>query len=115
MQVSLEQVLRWNPETIVTIDPNFHRDVFADPLWRATRAARERRVFLPPNAPFGWIDFPPSTNRLIGLRWLGKVLYPEQFPEPLGPIVSDYFETFYHRRPDEAQLAQLLRTAERAQ
>lgn len=114
VQVSQEQVLRWNPETIVTIDPNFHRDVFADPLWRAVRAVRERRVFLPPNAPFGWIDFPPSTNRLIGLRWLGKVLYPAQFPEPLGPIVSEFFETFYHRRPDDAQLAALLRTAEQA-
>lgn len=114
VQVSLEQVLRWNPDTIVTIDPNFHREVVADPFWRGVRAVRERRVFLPPNAPFGWIDFPPSTNRLIGLYWLGKVLYPAQFPEPLGPIVSAYFETFYHRRPDQTQLAELLRTVEPA-
>lgn len=114
VQVSLEQILRWNPDTIVTVDPNFHRDVFGDPLWRAVHAVREGRVFLAPNAPFGWIDFPPSVNRLIGLRWLGKVLYPAQFPEPLGPEVAAFFERFYHRRPDEAQLAQLLRTAEPA-
>ena len=24
VQVSVEQVLRWNPDVIVTIDPNFH-------------------------------------------------------------------------------------------
>ena len=29
---------------------------------------REGRVYLAPTAPFGWIDRPPSLNRVIGLR-----------------------------------------------
>ena len=36
--------------------------------------------------PFGWVDFPPSVNRLIGLWWLAKILYPEQFPEDIGAL-----------------------------
>jgi iron complex transport system substrate-binding protein len=24
-----------------------------------------------PNLPFGWLDEPPSINRLLGLAWLG--------------------------------------------
>ena len=43
----------------------------------------EGRVYLVPQAPFPWMDFPPSVNRLIGLKWLGRMLYPAQFPEDL--------------------------------
>jgi iron complex transport system substrate-binding protein len=73
VQVSLEQVLQWNPEIIVTTDPNFAHGVYDDPMWRAVTAIRERRVHLAPAVPFGWIDFPPSINRLIGLRWLARL------------------------------------------
>ena len=45
------------------------------------------RVHLSPKMPFGWVDFPPSVNRLIGLWWLAKILYPEQFPG--GPARAD--------------------------
>ena len=29
----------------------------------------DNRVYLAPSLPWGWIDAPPSLNRLIGLRW----------------------------------------------
>jgi iron complex transport system substrate-binding protein len=70
-------------------------------------------VFLPPAVPFGWVDFPPSVNRLLGLRWLGRVLYPERFPEPLGPVISTFMERFYHRIPTPDQIDRFVRTAER--
>jgi iron complex transport system substrate-binding protein len=108
VQVSVEQVLRWNPEVIVTIDPNFFASVRRDPLWREIAAVKGGRVYLAPNAPFGWIDFPPSVNRLIGLRWLCRLLYPESFPEELRPVVSEFYTRMYHQTPTEAQLDALL-------
>jgi iron complex transport system substrate-binding protein len=113
-QVSIEQVLLFDPDTIVAIDPNFHAGVVANPLWASVAAVRRRRVFLAPNVPFGWIDFPPSVNRLLGLRWLGRVLYPDLFPEPLGPVVAAFFEMFYHRRPSDAEIAPFVRSSEPA-
>ena len=47
---------------------------------------RAGRVHLSPELPFGWVDFPPSVNRLIGLWWLGKILYPDLFPEDLRAL-----------------------------
>ncbi len=112
-QVSIEQVLGWAPEAIITIDPNFYADVWDDPLWRGMPAVRAGRVYLAPNVPFGWIDFPPSVNRLIGMRWLAKVLYPDAFPEELRAAVRDFYTRAYHQTPTEAQLDALLATAER--
>ena len=108
VQVSLEQVLRWNPDVIVTTDPNFDQSVRSDPLWRGVAAVKAGRVHLAPAVPFGWIDFPPSVNRLIGLHWLARVLYPTAFTEDLRPTVRDFYARCYHQVPTEAQLDQLL-------
>src|SRR5262249_49563780 len=84
--VSIEQVLLWNPDVIITIDRDFATGVSHDPLWNAVKAVRDGRVHLSPKVPFGWVDFPPSVNRLIGLWWLAKIIYPELFPEDLRPL-----------------------------
>lgn len=108
VQVSVEQVLRWNPDIVVTIDPNFYGLARSHPSWRVLPAIKAGRFYLAPNVPFGWIDFPPSVNRLIGLRWLARILYPDVFPEDLRPIVRDFYSRCYHQTPSEAQLDQLL-------
>ena len=74
--VSVEQVLLWNPDVIITIDRDFAASVRTDPVWASVAAVRAGRVHLSPKLPFGWVDFPPSVNRLIGLWWLAKILYP---------------------------------------
>ncbi|MGH8699543.1 MAG: iron ABC transporter substrate-binding protein [Burkholderiales bacterium] len=108
VQVSIEQVLRWNPDVVITIDPNFFALAARHPLWRELPAIKAGRLHLAPNLPFGWIDFPPSVNRLIGLRWLARILYPDAFPEDLRPIVRDFYTRCYHQTPSEAQLDTLL-------
>lgn len=106
--VSLEQVLRWDPAIIVTVDERFAASVGKEPAWRAVRAVREGRVHLVPGLPFGWVDFPPAVNRLIGLRWLARLLYPALFPEDLRLQTAEFYQRFYHRAPSAAQLDQLL-------
>jgi iron complex transport system substrate-binding protein len=106
--VSPEQVLAWDPEIIIAIDPTFVASVRADPVWKNVRAVRDGRVFLVPQAPFPWVDFPPSVNRLIGLKWLGRIFYPEQFPEDARQETRAFYTLFYHQAPTEAQLDALL-------
>jgi iron complex transport system substrate-binding protein len=106
--VSIEQVLTWNPDAIFTIEPAFAENIYREPGWSALQAVQKKRVYLSPRLPFGWIDFPPSVNRLIGLRWLGKILYPERFPEDLNAITRDFYKRFYHVDLSDAQLARVL-------
>ena len=107
-QVSLEQVLAWNPEVIVTIDLAFSDSVRSDPLWADVRAVKAGRVHLSPKLPFGWVDFPPSVNRMIGLWWLAKLLYPQAFPEDIRPIAREFHTLFYQVTPSETQLDRIL-------
>jgi iron complex transport system substrate-binding protein len=106
--VSLEQVLLWNPDVIVTIDRQFAETVRSDPAWAGVKAVKDGRVHLSPKMPFGWVDFPPSVNRLIGLWWLGKILYPERFNENLREITRGFYDKFYHVTPTDAQIDHVL-------
>src|SRR4029079_13871962 len=94
--VSIEQVLTWNPDVIVTIDRDFAANVKSDPQWKDVAAVRAGRVHLSPKLPFGWVDFPPSVNRLIGLRWLAQILYPDHFKEDMREVTRDFYARFYH-------------------
>ena len=92
--VSPEQVLGWNPDVIVALDPAFRPA--DDPLWQGVKAVREGHVYRTPTLPFAWFDAPPGVNRLIGVRWLAHLLYPARFPEDLPAIVADFYQRFYH-------------------
>lgn len=107
--VGLEQVVLWNPQVIVTNDPHFYREVWKLSVWNSVKAVRDKRVHLSPHLPFGWFDFPPGANRAIGLWWLGKVLYPDQFKDvDLAAKVREFYKLFYHQEPTAAQVKQLL-------
>jgi iron complex transport system substrate-binding protein len=107
--VNLEQVLAWNPEVIVTINQAFY-DSLQDPdgVWSQVEAVQQGRVYLAPERPFGWFDRPPSVNRLIGVRWLLQLFYPERTPGDLRDQVARFYELFYHVEPTDAQLDNLL-------
>lgn len=106
--VSVEQVLAWNPDVIITIEPAFAASVRSDPVWAPIKAVQTGRIYLSPTLPFGWVDFPPSVNRLIGLWWLAKALYPDRFPEDLRPTTREFFRRFYHVNPTDAQIDRVL-------
>ena len=106
--VSIEQVLLWNPDVIITIDRDFAANVRSDPAWAPVKAVRDGRVHLSPKLPFGWVDFPPCVNRLIGLWWLAKILYPELFPEDLRALTRDFYARFYHVTLSDAQIERVL-------
>lgn len=112
--VSLEQVLAWNPDVIVTTDPGFFSRVWTDARWSGTAAVKNARVYLSPQLPFGWFDFPPGPNRLVGLLWLANVLYPNVFRDDLRAQVAEFYRIFYHQEPTRAQLDALLTTPELA-
>jgi iron complex transport system substrate-binding protein len=103
--VSIEQVLAWAPDTIVTWDANFFRSYATNPVWAAVPA---KRVYMAPRLPFGWIDQPPSINRTIGLRWMAGLLYPDRFPEDIRGVARDFFKLFYQTEPDDAALERIV-------
>lgn len=111
-QASMEQLLVWDPEVILTQDAEFARRIPNDPLWRGISAVRNHRIHLAPSLPFGWIDGPPGINRLIGVRWLLSILHPGRHPElsteNTAAAAIAFHRTFYGTELTQAGLDKLL-------
>jgi iron complex transport system substrate-binding protein len=106
--VSPEQLISWAPDTVVTLDRSFRQTVTQKPEWKPVPAIGNGRVFLVPNVPYGFIDAPPSLNRLIGLTWLLHTFYPEQAPGKLREQVRSFYHLFYQVDLTEPDLDTLL-------
>jgi iron complex transport system substrate-binding protein len=108
VRMSMEQVIAADPEIILTWDRNFFAKVHDDPLWAGIKAVRDKQVYLAPTAPFGWIDRPPSLNRVIGLKWLAGVFYPDRFKQDLRETTRAFYRLFYHVDPSDTELDTLI-------
>ena len=108
VNASLEQLIAWAPDTIVTLDRRFRDAVAQKPEWKPVPAVAAGRIFLAPNLPYGFIDAPPSVNRLIGLTWLLHRLYPDQAPGNLREQVRSFYRLFYQVDLTDADTDRLL-------
>jgi iron complex transport system substrate-binding protein len=69
-RATMEEIAALDPDIVIFADPAA-RQAAVTPVWQAVRAVREGHAYIAPAAPFGWIEEPPSLNRLLGLAWLG--------------------------------------------
>ena len=70
-QASLDEIRGLDPDILILTDPGMRDTLAKSEVWRSLRAVRDGHAFVAPNLPFGWLDEPPSINRLLGLAWLG--------------------------------------------
>ena len=67
-----------------------------DPAWQGVTAIKEGHYYEVPNGPYNWMGFPPSVQRMLGMMWMAKLLYPETADYDLYTEVAEYFRLFYH-------------------
>lgn len=103
--VSPEQIIAWAPDTIVSLEESFRGMAEKLPTWKLVPAVAANRIFVSPRLPFGFIDSPPSVNRLIGLSWLLHVLYPQNAEGSLREEVRAFYRLFYQVELTDADFA----------
>ena len=115
VQISAEQLLAWDPDVIVVngepkadMSGNSAAEALLnDPNFASLKAVKEQKVYGTPNAPFSWIDRPAAVNRLVGVRWLSGLIYPDYLNYDVDEEVCEFFELFYHVDLTEEQLEQI--------
>jgi iron complex transport system substrate-binding protein len=109
--ISREQLFAWDPEIIIAEERSFYAALQRNPGWRHLSAVRNKRVYLEPSNPFGWIEHPSGVNRLIGLYWLSMLFYPDATQEDLRATTCDFYDKFYELKLTNAQLEAMVRPA----
>lgn len=111
--VSFEQILMWNPQVVLIGyfrqgETSSYAQITSDENWREVDAVQNHRVYEIPTQPFNWFDRPPGINRLIGIRWLGNLLYPDVYVMDIRNEVRQFYSLFYHYKLTEQDLDKLL-------
>ncbi len=115
VQISAEQLLSWDPDVILVIgEPKASlsgssaaEKLMTNPVFSSLTAVKQGQVYGAPNAPFNWIDRPNSVNRVLGIRWLSGLLYPEYLNFDVDAEVKEFFRTFYHVELTDEQLQKI--------
>ena len=109
VQVSIEQVISWNPDVIITTDPDFYAKVYNDSNWQSINAVKNHEVYLSPQSPFKWFDRPVGANMIIGVPWTAKVIYPDQYNDiDMVGATKEFYSNFYHYDLSDNQAKQIL-------
>lgn len=110
--VSLEKVLLWDPDYIITWD--FELRGGAEKLirtsseWAGCKAVREGRVYAMPNLPFAFCDRPPGVNRFMGIQWLANLWYPDYYDVDMVDVTREFYSKCYWRDITEEQARRVL-------
>lgn len=97
-EFSVEQVMQWNPDVIVTQKGKGNENLAAitgDKRISDLDAVSNKQVYQFPIGAFWWDR--PSPEAPLGVMWLAKVLYPEYTKDiDLEKETKDFYKTFYN-------------------
>lgn len=113
--VSMEQVLSWNPDVILegatATKGDFYNKVYNDSNWSDIKAVKDKKIYKIPSLPFNLFDRPPSAARILGIQWLANLLYPQYVYLDMSKEMKNFYKTFYNYNLTDDELQELLKGA----
>lgn len=107
-EVSMEQITVWNPEVIILGSDGNYDSILTDPVWENIQAVKENKVYEAPSEPYDWLGSPPNANRIIGIKWLGNLIYPDIYNYDMEKETKEFYELFYHTDITDEKVEELL-------
>ena len=84
---------------------SIYQTAAGDEAWQPLRAIQTGRYYEVPSMPYNWLSGPPSLNMLLGVWWLGNLLYPQYYDYDMVEKTQEMFRLFwaYDLSADEAR------------
>ncbi len=112
IKVSPEQIIIFNPDIILLAEAAAY-DYFksSNSPYSELDAVVNNKVYLIPEGPFDWIDSPPAMNRILGLKWLGNLIYPNKYNLDIRNEAKEFYDIFYHYQVSDEELDIIMKNA----
>lgn len=109
--ISMEQLVQWQPDYILAESKDVYEQIKTDESWQELTAVKEGHVYQVPTVPYNFMGSPPSVNRIIGIQWLGQLVYPDHYKLSSEEAIKEFYTLFYHIEPTAAQMKEILTNA----
>lgn len=106
--ITMEEVLNADPDVILLDAGGPYDSLSEDPYWSGLTAVKEGRYYEIPYGPYRFLAGPPSINQIIGIKWLGNLLYPELYNYDMVSELQDFYNLFWHCSLSEENAKALL-------
>lgn len=106
--INMEAVLLAQPDVILFNAGGPYDTVATDESWSGVTAIQKGRYYEIPAEPYHWLTEPPSVNRILGIRWLGNLLYPKFYEYDMIQETKDFYELFWHYELQDTEAQELL-------
>lgn len=104
---SLEQIIAWNPDIIITAKPEEVDEILNDPDWASISAVQNQRVYVNPKGIFGWDRY--GVEELLQVQWACQTIQPDLFPETdMTEAVKNFYSTYLHYDLTDEEAALIL-------
>ncbi len=89
--INLEQLYNFDPDVILFASGSIYAQAADDPAWAELTAIRSGSYYEIPGMPYNWLSNPPSINMLLGVWWLGNLLYPQYYDYDMAEKAQEIF------------------------
>lgn len=112
-EVSMEQILKWNPDVIIlgtlfTSPSAKNADLLkTDPQWQKIKAVKSGRVYVNPIGAFMWDRY--GAEEALQIQWAAKTLNPDKFTNlDMNQVTKDFYKTFFSYNLTEDETNRIL-------
>ncbi len=107
-QVSIEQILIWDPDVILVNEPGAAAFIRKSPKWSAIAAVEKGRVYQMPIGISRW-GHPGSLETPLALLWTGKSVYPDRFRDlDIKQEIRHFYKVFFNYKLSGPMIGRIL-------
>ena len=106
--INMEQLYLFDPDVILFSAGSLYSKAGEDEAWQPLRAISNGAYYEIPNLPYNWMGNPPSLNMLLGIRWLGNLLYPAYYDYDMVQEAQRAYRLLWNYELTEEEAAELL-------
>jgi iron complex transport system substrate-binding protein len=123
VSVTMEQLLKWNPDVLIVETPGGDQGIAASSGqsavaalengsgWQNLRAVQNHRVYLNPQGLYPWDRFGPE--EALQIQWAAKTLHPELFTDlDIRAEARGFYQKFFAYNPSDSELNQIFQTGQ---
>lgn len=94
--INMEQLYNFDPDVVLVTDAAALEIIETEAAWQELRAVKDGRVYTVPCDPYCWLSAPPSMNMILGVWWLGNLLYPEVYDYDMTAKTQEIYKVFWN-------------------
>jgi len=111
--VSMEQVLKWNPDVIILGANGVNgkvstvADLKSNANWANISAVKNNKVYQNPTGAYLWDRYSPE--EVLQVQWAAKTLYPDQFKNlDIAKAIKDYYKSYLNYSLTDSEVQRIL-------